>query len=83
MKLSFTTMATPELTVRQQAEAAKGFGFHAVDLRMQTGGQEVFDAFFALASDLKNQAGCSDAYIPQNIWEKAVKLHCQKWNIRL
>ena len=38
MKLSFTTMATPELTVRQQAEAAKGFGFHAVDLRMQTGG---------------------------------------------
>lgn len=38
MKLSFTTMATPELTVRQQAEAAKGFGFHALDLRMQTGG---------------------------------------------
>lgn len=38
MKLSFTTMATPELTVWQQAEAAKQFGFHAVDLRMQTGG---------------------------------------------
>lgn len=38
MKLSFTTMATPELTVWQQAEAAKHFGFHAVDLRMQTGG---------------------------------------------
>lgn len=38
MKLSFTTMATPELTVCQQAEVAKQFGFHAVDLRMQTGG---------------------------------------------
>ena len=38
MKLSFTTMATPELTVCQQALAAKQFGFHGVDLRMQTGG---------------------------------------------
>lgn len=38
MKLSFTTMATPELTVCQQAQAVKQFGFHAVDLRMQTGG---------------------------------------------
>ena len=38
MKLSFTTMATPELTVCQQAQAVKRFGFHAVDLRMQTGG---------------------------------------------
>ena len=38
MKLSFTTMATPELMVCQQAQAVKRFGFHAVDLRMQTGG---------------------------------------------
>lgn len=38
MKLSFTTMATPELTVCQQAQAVNQFGFHAVDLRMQTGG---------------------------------------------
>lgn len=38
MKLSFTTMATPELTVCQQTLAAKQFGFHGVDLRMQTGG---------------------------------------------
>ena len=38
MKLSFTTMATPELTVCQQTRAAKQFGFQAVDLRMQTGG---------------------------------------------
>lgn len=54
-----------------------------LNLRMQTGGQEVFDTFFALAADLKKQAGCYDAHIPQEIWREAVRMHCKKWNIRL
>lgn len=34
MKLSFTTMATPELSIAEQVAAAKKFGFHGIDLRV-------------------------------------------------
>lgn len=39
MKLSFTTMATPELTFPQQVAVAKEYGFGGLDPRMQRGGQ--------------------------------------------
>ena len=38
MKLSFTTMATPELSVREQAGVLRRFGFDALDLRMARNG---------------------------------------------
>ena len=34
MKISFTTMATPELPVSEQLKEAKRYGFDGVDLRM-------------------------------------------------
>lgn len=59
MKLSFTTMATPELSVWGQAQAAKRFGFDAVDLRMardQTG-EIPPDATAAQLARLRDAAG--------------------------
>lgn len=34
MKLSYTTMATPELTLLQSADAAREYGFDGIDLRL-------------------------------------------------
>ena len=68
MKLSFTTMATPELTVWQQAEAAKQFGFHAVDLRMQTGGSGEIpvDAEVECLKQIRKDAGTVSSILCYN-----------------
>lgn len=59
MKLSFTTMATPELSVPEQAQAVKRFGFDAVDLRMiERGAGEIpKDATEEQLQQIKGQAG--------------------------
>lgn len=59
MKLSFTTMATPELSVWGQSQAAAHFGFDAVDLRMirnQTG-EVPLDATAAQLEQIRSAAG--------------------------
>ena len=59
MKLSFTTMATPELSVWGQAQAAKRFGFDAVDLRMIRGqsGEIPMDATADQLAQIRSAAG--------------------------
>ena len=68
MKLSFTTMATPELTVSQQAQAAKRFGFDAVDLRMRTGGSGEIpeDAHPEYLTQIREQAGTVSSILCYN-----------------
>lgn len=68
MKLSFTTMATPELTVCQQAQAGKQFGFHGVDLRMQTGGSgEIpMDAEAECLNQIRKDAGTVSSILCYN-----------------
>ena len=68
MKLSFTTMATPELTVCQQAQAVKQFGFHGVDLRMQTGGSgEIpMDAEAECLKQIRENAGTVSSILCYN-----------------
>lgn len=39
MKISFTTMGTPELTLTQQVTAAREYGFSGIDFRMKRNGQ--------------------------------------------
>lgn len=59
MKLSFTTMATPELSPWGQSQAAERFGFDAVDLRMirDRTGEIPPDATAAQLEQIRTAAG--------------------------
>ena len=68
MKLSFTTMATPELTVLQQAQAVAQYGFRGVDLRMQTGGSGEIpvDAEVECLKQIRKDAGTVSSILCYN-----------------
>lgn len=68
MKLSFTTMATPELSVWGQAQAARRFGFDAVDLRMIRGqtGEIPMDATAAQLDQIRSAAGTISSILCYN-----------------
>lgn len=83
MKISFTTMATPELSVFEAINAAKQYGFDAIDLRMRKKGGEIDQNLSAdEAEKIKNALGntalssllCYNKMIAQGCEEMAASI---------